>query len=141
MPVLVRKLDLSTFTGDVWATIAGQAEPPADVPRLRVLGGPVRWRAVPMDGMGDEALQVADATTTVDAVAVKLTRGPRGQLITTPLTPVSVITGGEVNVPDDFTEDDVSSHDTLALAIPTITVGSAAALWIWAEGGIDEDAL
>jgi len=135
----VRKLDLSTFVGDVWAADGTIAPPPGDVPRLVVIGPVVQWYAVPMDGMGDDAAQVADAVTTIDARAVRIFRGPRGQEQVTGLALASSFNAGaELPVPADFTEDDVSSGDLLALGIPAITVGTAAALWIYSRGGLDE---
>lgn len=135
----IRRLDLSSFAGDAWATQAGQAPPPADVPLLRVKSTPVRWSVVPMDGVEDDASEVADAVTSIDARAVKIGEGPRGQAKTTLTTSIVEREGMEWPVGRELTEDDVSQGQTIALAIPTLTIagGSAAALWIYAE--VDAD--
>lgn len=134
-----RKIDLATFTGDAWAVDATGALAPPEL-RLVVKSLPLRWRVIPVDGGGDGAAQVTDATT-IDARRQTITVGPQRQDEFTLDAPVSFTTGGEVPLPAHFAEYDMKAGDRVALGIPTITIDTAAFLFVYVEGAVLEQEL
>lgn len=127
-----RIIDLSGYTGDAWAQPSAQVTIPVSIPRLRCLGGPVRLRAMPYDGTAPGSAQIDGDTTTLDICLVKIRKDPSGAEI---LARTSVLAGASVG--DQYTEVDVSHPEIFVVGIVSVTVDTAAALWIYIDAGAD----
>lgn len=130
----VRKIPLP-YAGDPWAQPGSQATIPASVPRLRVLG-PMRWRVIPYDGVGQGALPIDGDGTLVDMTVVKI-KTDRDGSETLSRTVTLFESGGEpVLVGEDITETDVSREEIVCLGFVSIVADTAAALWVFADSGV-----
>lgn len=132
----IRKIDLAGYTGDAWAVAATLAEPPAaTVPRLFASGGSVEWCVYAMSGLGSDATQVVDTTTTITTQMVKLATTPGTS--TAIVRPLDGVSGAILAKP--IAEDDVRLGDIFVLAISAISVGTASYLWIVPHSGFVQE--
>lgn len=125
-PSMIRKLDLSTFTGDVWAVDATLAIPGATVPRFTADGSVVRWVVKAMSSADADATPVVDGVTSISTRMIKIIR-PRGNagIPTALAASTGTIEGQEI------TESDVSPRDVFVLGVSAATVGEGSADWLW----------
>jgi hypothetical protein len=132
-PSSVRKLDMSSFTGDTWAVEATLAVSGATVPRFIATGGPVRWVAQGMSSGAIGATAAVDTTAVLSTCLIKIGRTTGGVAFARKLVSVTGLLANR-----EITEEDVSPGDVFVLAIPSAVAGTAAFLWLMPTAGCIE---
>jgi hypothetical protein len=125
----IRKLDLSSFTGDAWADDPTLAVPTAGIPLFVANGSPVEVCVYAVSSGAIDADQVIDTTTTITVCMIKISR-------TQGKARVRALMGSSGTLlAHDLTEPDVKVGDVFAIGIPAIAVGTAEWLEIVVHSG------
>ncbi len=136
-PSLIRKITLSGFSGDAWGEMDGPlAEPPASVPRFRLVGpGPFRFMVSGRDGL--DGARVEDDAHTNFHVAVVILRRINGYLEPVLLDGLDCTNGDLLQV--ELVEEDVEPGDTFVVALTAVTTGASSAshLWVVPVSGVE----
>lgn len=133
--IIARKIALP-FGGDTWAQPGAQMEIPDDIPRFRVTGdGPFRARAIAKDSVDPSAETVDGDGSTLDLCLVKVSTDERGNVTLSRTASVFVVTGAELLVGQQMTEDDVSAGETFAVGIVSATQDTADAIFVYIDAG------
>jgi len=120
---------------DAWAQPNTQVVIPSEVAILTCIGGPLRWRVVPYDGVGPGALPVNGDASTFDCTVVKIRQDRYGSTTLSRTATTVQTEGAQANVGEDQTEEDVSAGDQIVISFVTAAQDSAAALWVFVDSG------
>jgi hypothetical protein len=122
--LLVRTLDLGSFTGDAWAATGAQDQP-TDGLELICTSSPVLWVAIPYDGGLEGSQPVTDTTTTYDARLVKRSRDSRDNEWTATTVALTDEGGPQRKLGEELRDRDIVPGQRFYVSFPSLTAGTA----------------